>query len=185
MRTKFLRRAEKRQGLFSPEGQISLIDRLFKKEKVKPGSGHKRDLGPEKIWMRKGLRSKLEAKMTSTVFSGMPKEMPEMVRKGQAMEFVRLVAQRKYGAATLETLPKAREDCLRLTRFALDRSARIIRANTGVRALGKKLPKQQTAKIKMKKSIYINAADGLGTVTITHGGGFLELFEQDLLGLKF
>ena len=186
MRTKFLLRAERKKGLFSAEGQIGFIHKLFSKEKVKLRIDPKLDMSNEKIWMRKNLRPAIEAKTRVAIFSKMPAEMPAMVHNGDAMGFVELISKKEYGNTEKESLKKARGVALRLSEVALSRATKLIEANQRARVLYVQagLPKKPSKNLSRGKRIIIsNALDGFGHSFAS--GAYLELFVEDLQGLKF
>ncbi|MFH1256394.1 MAG: hypothetical protein V1494_03810 [Candidatus Diapherotrites archaeon] len=101
-------------NFFTPESQINFLRKLFDKQPAKPRFTPGRDLAPEKIWMRKEYRGRLESAVLHKLYRGLknPNATSQLVKGGHAKEYVEGWAQNKYGKTDKGTLEKSRKEAI-------------------------------------------------------------------------
>ncbi len=143
-------RAYRRQGIVNPIGQLNLVRALFTRHGAKYDP--KRDIGREKVWMKKGIGSVIENEIRKYIYGETPPGLVKVIRELDEKKLVQEIAE-KYGGLNGQNFNRAKAEAERVVSEALKRADNAYLGQSKVRAMEGKF------KNKRQKFLVANTVD--------------------------
>ncbi len=171
-----------RKSLFTTDGQVTCIKKLFKAYGVIPRRSPAMGRAPNKAW--EWVRGEIEKKVERTLYKGLWPGTRQMVIKGQADEFVRKFSLKKYGNTNPESLSKAKQDAIRWFERLNKYAKTMCDARLEMGPMIKKARSEKSEKARREEYFLDNAMDGFGQI-LGADYGYIQLFPSKLEKLPY
>ena len=171
----------KRPTFKTANGQLNFMKAIFERDNVnfrsreslknKERRTFPKDLGPEKLWMRRQLRHELEQQYYTELFTGVliPGEAEVFLKKtlsskvpfDKASELVKIRAQNKFGSIKPTALEKARTQLVSAMEKLIKRNNSIVQAQRELASKINEYPKDNSP----RSIAFYNAIDAYAQIS--------------------